>query len=575
MGKIFSMPDCEEQIYSNDYLDFIIAKDVQDTIGMPDSACIETINEETDIYFYPRSLYLSYDLPAQAYASIPKCFALLDQSALEVSGILRLQDQPALSLKGEGVLAGFIDTGIDYRNPVFQFLDGTSRIYRIWDQTIRTGEKPNGFSYGSEYTREQINEALRQENPLEIVPSMDTNGHGTFLAGVTCASEDISNNFIGAAPLSEIAVVKLKPAKPYLKQFFYIPESADVFQENDIMTAVRYLDNLARERDMPLVICFALGSSMGNRGKDGALSSYLDSIARKRKRCVVAAVGNEANARHHFSGNLKAGMEYEAAEISVERDMAGFILELWAQAPELYAVSVSSPTGEVLPKVSFRSGGREEYTFVFEQTTVSIDYRLTGRQEGNQLVYLRFSNVRQGIWTIYVYPQSVINGNYNMWLPLREFTGQTVFFLRSNPDHTLTIPSNASQVISVGGYNTAGGGLYLDSGRGFSLSGDVKPELCAPAVNVFGPGLNNRYGTMTGTSAAAAVASGACIQIMEWGLVKRNQIFLSCADIKNMLIRGAGRASDRNYPNPSWGYGTLDVYAAFESLRVRQSNENR
>ena len=531
------------------------------------SDCIQRIDEEKDTYFYPRSFFRIFDFPADSYASVPKCYGLLDETALEVSGILKLQQQPALALKGQGVMIGFIDTGIDYRNPVFQYSDGTTRIYRIWDQTIRDGTKPEGIAYGSEYKTEQINAALRAENPLETVPSMDTNGHGTFVAGVACGSEDVEDNFIGAAPFSEIAVVKLKEAKTYLREFYFIPDSVPAYQENDIMMAVSYLDRLAKERDMPLVICIALGSNMGNRGKDGQLATYLDIVSTRRKRCSVAAVGNEANARHHFLGKIQPDMEYESVEVSVEENMPGFFIEMWANAPELYAVSVSSPTGEVLPKVPYRSGGRQEFVFIFEQTRVSIDYRLTGRRQGNQLIYLRFSNAAQGIWTINVYPQSIVTGDYNMWLPMRNFTSGNVFFLRSNPNHTITVPGNAGQVISTGGYNVANGGLYLDSGRGFTLSGEVKPDFCAPAVNVYGPGLRNRFVTMTGTSAAAAITAGACAQIMEWGLVKRNQIFMSSADIKNMLIRGADRADDRSYPNPSWGYGTLDVYGAFEDLR--------
>ena len=117
--------------------------------------------------------------------------------------------------------------------------------------------------------------------------------------------------------------------------------------------------------------------------------------------------------------------------------MPGFFIEMWANAPELYAVSVSSPTGEVLPKVPYRSGGRQEFVFIFEQTRVSIDYRLTGRRQGNQLIYLRFSNAAQGIWTINVDPQSIVTGDYNMWLPMRNFTSGNVFFLRSNPNHTI------------------------------------------------------------------------------------------------------------------------------------------
>ena len=235
------MSDCEEKIYSNDYVDFIISKDVLDVIDLS-SDCIQRIDEEKDTYFYPRSFFRIFDFPADSYASVPKCYGLLDETALEVSGILKLQQQPALALKGQGVMIGFIDTGIDYRNPVFQYSDGTTRIYRIWDQTIRDGTKPEGIAYGSEYKTEQINAALRAENPLETVPSMDTNGHGTFVAGVACGSEDVEDNFIGAAPFSEIAVVKLKEAKTYLREFYFIPDSVPAYQENDIMMAVSYLE---------------------------------------------------------------------------------------------------------------------------------------------------------------------------------------------------------------------------------------------------------------------------------------------------------------------------------------------
>lgn len=125
------MSDCEEKIYSNDYVDFIISKDVLDVIDLS-SDCIQRIDEEKDTYFYPRSFFRIFDFPADSYASVPKCYGLLDETALEVSGILKLQQQPALALKGQGVMIGFIDTGIDYRNPVFQYSDGTTRIYRIW-----------------------------------------------------------------------------------------------------------------------------------------------------------------------------------------------------------------------------------------------------------------------------------------------------------------------------------------------------------------------------------------------------------------------------------------------------------
>ena len=282
----------------------------------------------------------------------------------------------------------------------------------------------------------------------------------------------------------------------------------------------------------------------------------------------MTATGNEANTRHHFQGALRREMDYEDVEISVEQDMAGFFIELWAGAPELYAISVISPTGERIPKVSLRSGASKSFRFVFEGTTVSVDYRIETKETANQLIYLRFSDVRRGLWIVRVYPENIVSGNYNMWLPMQKLTDGNVIFLRSNPDTTLTAPGTAAQVITVGGYQVSNNSMYADSGRGYTVAGEIKPDFVAPAVNVYGPGLRGNYVTYTGTSAAAAVTAGAVAQIMQWALVQQNDPVMSNAAIKNMLILGAKRSEDRGYPNREWGYGALDVYQAFEYLRL-------
>jgi len=457
--------------------------------------------------------------------------------------------------------------GIDYTNPLFRYSDGSTRIVRIWDQSIQDGTPPEGILYGAEYREEDINRALSDENPYEVVPSGDENGHGTFLAGVACGGEDVANDFIGAAPNARLAVVKLKGAKQYLRDFFFVPEGVEAYQETDIMMAVAYLNGLANVLDMPLVICIALGNSIGSHGKNGPLSSYLNFICTRRRRSVVTATGNEANSRHHFQGQMKGEMEYEDVEITLEEDMEGFFIELWADAPELYAVSVISPTGEQLPRVPVRTGASGEYRFVFEGTSVTVDYRIETQETASQLIYFRFLRPKKGLWIVRVYPENIITGSYNMWLPMRQMTDGNVFFLRSNPDITLTSPGTASQVITAGGYQVANRSIYPESGRGYTVSGEIKPDFVAPAVNVYGPGLRRNFVTFTGTSAAAAVTTGAVAQIMQWALVEQNNPTLSNAGIKNILIRGAGKSNERSYPNREWGYGTLDVYHAFEMLR--------
>lgn len=569
---------CNEIIQSNNTYDIIIPLDDLERVPQQ-PACIQHISSSYDIFYYERDTVPPLNIEQYTYSSTPKCFGLLDTTALEESGILQLQTNPALALKGQGVLVGFVDTGIAYENRCFRSPDGSTRIAAIWDQTASPDESPEsnqppeGFQYGVEYTREEINLAFLSDNPHEIVPQQDTNGHGTLLASITCGSEDASVNFVGAVPYSELLVVKLKPAKQYLKEFFFIPESISVYQENDIMAAVAYLDKKARDMGRPLVICLGIGANNGSHSGSSVLSEYLDFIGSQWRRCIVIATGNEANARHHFfgtsNGSIRPGSpegEAVAVEINVEEKMQGFYLELWGTAPELFAVSVRSPGGVRLPQTATRTGTHQEYVFVFEDTRVGIDYRTVGRSIRNQLVFIRFTGASRGIWTLYVYPASELTGSFHAWLPMTGMLPSDVFFLQPDPDVTLTIPSTASVPVTVGGYNAKNGALYLQSGRGFTSANGIKPDFNAPAVQVQGVDTRGNFTTGTGTSVAAAVAAGACVQLMEWGVVRKNADPLNSVDIGNILIRGCNRDNDRIYPNTQWGYGKLDVYSAFEML---------
>ena len=281
-------------------------------------------------------------------------------------------------------------------------------------------------------------------------------------------------------PNAGIAVVKAKRGKALSAGIFLRAGGSACLSGDGLMMAVSYLNGVANVLNMPLVICLALGNSMGGHGTDGPLPNFLNYISTRRRRSIVTATGNEANTRHHFQGALRREMDYEDVEISVEQDMAGFFIELWAGAPELYAISVISPTGERIPKVSLRSGALKSFRFVFEGTTVSVDYRIETKETANQLIYLRFSDVRRGLWIVRVYPENIVSGNYNMWLPMQKLTDGNVIFLRSNPDTTLTAPGTAAQVITVGGYQVSNNSMYADSGRGYTVAGRSSRILWHP-----------------------------------------------------------------------------------------------
>lgn len=240
----------------------------------------------------PLSEY-SPSISRQGYFTIPKLFTLLDTAGLESSGITQLQNQPYFHLRGEGICIGFIDTGINYQHPAFRNPDGSSRILRIWDQTVQSGIPPEGFLYGSEYTKEQIDEALRSPNPLNLVPSVDELGHGTALAGLAAGTSDEAARFSGAAPEAELLVVKLKPAKQYLRDYFLVEETTAAYQEDDCMLAVRYLIDQSRKLGRPLVICFSLGTNQGGHDGYTPLDDVLSYVAFLPAIYIVSAAGNE------------------------------------------------------------------------------------------------------------------------------------------------------------------------------------------------------------------------------------------------------------------------------------------
>lgn len=276
---------------------------------------------------------------------MPKLYTLLDTVNLDAAGITQVQNQPVLKLTGQDIILGFIDTGIDYTHPAFRRSDGSSRIYGLWDQTVQTGTPPYDLEYGSVYTRQEINQALALEDPYSLVPSQDEIGHGTALAGIAAGTALPENDFAGAAPQAMIAVVKLKPAKEYLKSFFYVTGDAPAYQMTDIMAGIRYLIRLSEELLKPLVICLGLGTSQGAHSGDSPLDSMLSVTNQFRGIIGVSAAGNEAGRAHHYYGTALNSTEYNAVEILVKEGTRGFCAELWGQPPEVYAVGFESPLG--------------------------------------------------------------------------------------------------------------------------------------------------------------------------------------------------------------------------------------
>lgn len=583
------MPDCSSLIVSEETGDYIIEYNSLyfEQIQRQDGVCISCINDTWCILYtnYPGSRNINIQ---QGYYSVPKLYGLMDTTSFDASGITATLNQPLLNVRGQGVLIGFLDTGIDYLREDFKASGGRTRIAAVWDQTIQsvnyeedTGEAAGTeqydreqvqgmVQYGTVYTREDINAALAAEregqNPYDIVPSRDENGHGTFLAGVAAASE--TADYIGAAPEAEILMVKLKPAKKYLRDFYLLPEQVEAYSETDMMMGVRFLQQYAIREKKPLVICVGLGTASGSRTGALPFADLLNTLARQVNTVVVTCTGNEANNRTHTSGLAVSDTEPSEIEITVGADERGFVMEIWAESLDILSVAITSPSGERISRIPARIDTGGVYNFLLERSQVAVNYRVVESASGYEVIFMRFINPAQGIWKIHVYSLTNIVGRYNAWLPLKQFLSGDTYFLNSNPSTTLTEPGAAERVISVGAYNHITDASYAASGRGYTATGLVKPDFVAPGVDVYGVRVGGGYTTRTGTSVAAAHAAGAAALLLTWGVTDGNLPYMGTNEVKSVLIRGAKRENNTVYPNNIYGYGKMDVIEAFYKLRT-------
>ena len=490
-------------------------------------------------------------------------YGLADLIAAEEMGVLKLRRQPYLDLTGRGVVFGIADTGIDYTHPVFRFGDGSSRILAIWDQSAE-GEPSYGVPFGQVYFREQINEALESESPLEILSVTDEIGHGTFMAGLAAGNEMEEEDFTGIAPNAEILVVKLRQAADCLKKFWFVSEETPAYAEEDLIAATDFMIRFVQERERNLVLYFGVSSSMGDHNGIGTFVNYLDLISSQKGRCVVLAAGNEGNAAHHFSSRSYEGVVYQDVEVRIASVKEGLYLEFWADAPDLYGIGFVSPTGEVVEKLPTRPFLRETLSFIFEQTVIYVIYDRVEAVTGATRIRIFMKNPTDGIWKLRIFQEEIYGGRFDLWMPITPFIQGEAMFLKPDPEITITEPGNGRESITISAYSTETEGIFLESSRGFTRGGLVKPDLAAPGVNVRGPIRGGLYTNRSGTSAAAALSAGIALLMMEY------RPDYTGVQIKNYLIRGALR-DERNYPNTEFGWGKIHIYEALLNMRETTS----
>ncbi len=459
-------------------------------------------------------------------------------------------------LLGIGVVVGIIDSGIDYAHPDFRNVDGTTRIKYLWDQTIE-GNPPEGYTKGTLYTSEEINAALQETNPQEqftLLPSIDSNGHGTHVAGIACGNGRASNGlYRGMAPGSEMIIVKLGASiTSALPNTLRLMEGIDFC----IRTALR-------ER-YPIVVNLSYGSNYGSHDGRSLLEQYINSVSELGKSSIVVGTGNEGFGAKHNSGVVRTN-ETVTVELAVPSSEFSFSIQFWKNYVDTITIEIIAPSGRTSGAIRSVLGRQQ---FVLDNTQIYLYYAKPRPGNKAQEIYLEFIPVQNtvaiGLWGIRIHGIDIRDGRYNMWLPSGARLLSRTQFLDSTPDLSITVPSTAYNVISVGAYSTAVNRYAEFSGRGFVYENYlVKPDLVAPGVDIMSCAPGGGYTSRTGTSMATPFVSGAVALLMQWGIVNGNDQYLYGEKVKAYLHRGTRPLPGfTDYPNNQVGWGTLCVSAS-------------
>ena len=549
--------------------------------------------------------------PFLEFVEQPKRLFFADRAGLSASCIpanrifynaLPDVSEPPFTLTGKGVLIGIIDSGIDFTNPDFRNPDGSTRIRALYDiqqNKIFSREDINLYLQSEAFERinnpNLQNEASPENVTISLSRAIDFSGHGTAVAGIAASNGASSrgyfesaaqgnggtyeNTLAGVAPEAELLVVKLGQD---------IPDSFP--RTTQLMKAVNWTVLTATEMGMPISINISIGNTYGPHDGSSLLETFLDAAAEVGRTSICVGSGNEGADRGHTSitfGQNETGTKY--IPLSIGDYETGLTIQLWKNYSSDCSVALIAPDGTVYPVVeTFPT-----LTGTFLRPAASLDRSLTISTTGetilvyigtpvpysiNQELYFDFipkaEYLTRGIWQFRI--EKIVSNplSLNLYLPVGLTRSLETRFVDPDTSNTITIPSTASRVITVGAYDP-----YTDlvpdfSGRGYILEQlvtdreatgtstffqtRVKPDLVAPGVNIVSNDLLGGYSTFTGTSFAAPFVTGGAALLMEWGIVRGNDRYMYGQKIKATLQRLARQLEAYpSVPNEVSGYGAL------------------
>lgn len=542
--------DIEKALKENNINEYMILNNQLVIIYVDDNFNETILNKIPEIAWWNESM------PLSSLINITNNLEL-GQSVIVAAGKSYIEKNPYFRLNGENIIIAIIDSGIEYLHPDFIDYEGKSRIISIWDQENNNFNPPEGFIFGSEFTNEDINRAI-EENNSNL--SIDNLGTGTLAAGIVGGGGRLNLQYRGVVRECDLVVVKLREYEGTYKK------GKINYTTTDFLAAIKYVTDIAQKEQKPIIINLTIGAMANSTSTTNIFEVF--SILSSAGVIMVTGAGNEGNTDTHYYGKFTGVNEVNDIIIQIG-DQENIDIVLNATGPDKINATLISPSGEVSytikysPENPFYQG-----RFNLEKTSYSMRYIYPWIASGTEKLEIKLKDVKPGVWTLRLNPEYIVTGEYDVYLPNKNLISENTRFLDPDSEATITMYGAGNNIITIGTYNDKTNSMWLGSSKGPIRGVGIKPDIVAPGVDIISTYIGKTYNTGTGSGVSSSIVSGVLAMIIEYILTESDmpRPFIYTEVLKTYLMLGATKKTIYTYPNTSQGYGILNLQSTIEEI---------
>ncbi|WGX74487.1 S8 family peptidase [Paraclostridium bifermentans] len=411
--------------------------------------------------------------------------------------------------------------------------------------------------FGSEYTREDINQAIQNQDKSL---SKDNTGTGTIVCGIIAGQGNINKEYRGIAKDADLLVVKLR-------EYNDVYATGKIsYAVTDFLAALTYVLEIAIKENKPLIINLTLGNMASINIEASILETY--GMFGKSGIIIVSGAGNEGNTDVHYHGNIEKEDRY--IDVMIQNgNNKNLEITIRGKGPNKLFLQIISPSGDISQTIRYAPDDKiYRGRFYIEKTSYAVLNTFPWLKSGDQNIRINLTDIKPGIWTLRISPEFIIYGEFDVYLPNASILAPSTRFVDSRSNATITLIGLASPVITIGAYNDKTDSLWIGSSKG-NLSGNrVRPDIIAPGVDIISTYNNNEYNTATGTGVSSSIVCGALALVIQY-LEEESRVpklSLFTEPLRTYLMIGATRQEIYSYPNISQGYGIFNIKDTFRQI---------